>query len=85
MLFTYLVSARHLFIVTFNDKLRRFDFGYSELSDAPSELGEKIVKKPEQKIKQSASKKWLFAVYLPLLIGDLVPGDCEFWSLLYSY
>ena len=81
LLLTYLVSAKYLSIATFNDRLRRFDFGYSELSDAPSELDEKIVKKPEQRIRQSASKMWLLAVYLPLLIGDLVPEDCKFWSL----
>ncbi len=40
-----------------------------------------MLKSPDQKIRQSATKMWSLAVYLPLLIGDLVPKGCEEWDL----
>ncbi len=57
------------------------DFGYSELSDKPSLIDEKVLRSPDQKIRQSATKMWSLAVYLPLLINDLVPKGCEEWDL----
>lgn len=39
------------------------------------------MKNSGQKIRQSASKMWLLAVTLPLLVGDLVPEDIEVWDL----
>lgn len=82
LLLIHLVKAKYFTIGTFNDRLRRFDFGYTEHSDIPSELDDKnFMKNPGQKIRQSASKMWLLAVTLPLLVGDLVPEDCEVWAL----
>ena len=76
-----LIHSKYLTISVFNDRLRQFDFGYTEISDKPSKLDENIPKKPEQKIRQSASQMWLLAIILPLLIGDLVPDDSEVWAL----
>lgn len=82
LLLTQLVNAKYFTIATFNDRLRRFDFGYTERSDIPSELDAKnFIRKPDQKIRQSASKMWLLAIITPLLVGDLVPEDCKFWIL----
>ena len=81
LLLTHLVTAKYLSIADLNDRIGRFDFGYTELSDKPSVLDDKVVKNPDQKIRQSASKMWLLAIFLPLLIGDLVPEDCTFWTL----
>ena len=81
LLLAYLVSVKHFTIDVLNDRLRRFDFGYSELSDKPSELDEKVIKSADQKIRQSAAKMWSLAVFLPLLVGDLVPEKCEAWDL----
>ena len=81
LLLAHLVHTTSLTIATLNDRLRRFDFGYSERSDVPTEIDEKTFKSPTQKIRQSASKMWLFAVTLPLIIGDLVSEDCEEWVL----
>ena len=82
LLLTHLVNANYFTISTLNDRLRRFDFGYIEQSDIPSMFDEKtFLKNPEQKIRQSASKMWLLAIMLPLLVGDLVPEDCEEWNL----
>lgn len=82
LLLTHLVNAKYFTISTLNDRLRRFDFGYIERSDIPSQLDERtFLKNPEQKIRQSASKMWLLAITLPLLVGDLVPEDCEEWNL----
>lgn len=82
LLLTNLVTAKYFTIATLNDRLKRFDFGYLECSDIPSPLDEKtFMKYPDQKIRQSASKMWLLAIILPLLVGDLVPEHCEAWNL----
>ena len=80
LLLAHLVSVKHFTIDVLNDRLRRFDFGYSELSDKPSELDEKVIKSADQKIRQSAAKMWSLPVFLPLLVGDLVPEKCEAWD-----
>lgn len=81
LLLNHLVKEKYFNIATLNQRLRCFDFSYTEVSDKPSELDDKVLKNPGQKIRQSASKMWMLAVYLPLLIGDLVPEGCEFWDL----
>ena len=78
LLLAHLVHTTSLTIATLNDRIRRFDFGYSERSDVPTEIDEKTLKSPTQKIRQSASKMWLFAVTLPLIIGDLVSTHLRF-------
>lgn len=83
LLLIHLVSNKFFTIATLNDRLKQFNFGYTERSDIPSELDEKIfLKNPEQKIRQSAYKMWLLAIILPFLVGDLVPEDYEEWNLL---
>ncbi len=37
----------------------------------------KFVKNADTKIRQSASKMWTLAILFPLLIGDLVPEECD--------
>ena len=82
LLIMHLVNEKYFTIVTFNDRLRRYDFGYTERSDIPSLLDEKyFMQKPNQKIRQSASKMWMLAITLPLLVGDLVPEDSKVWAL----
>ena len=81
LLLTHYVTRKHFSIDSLNDRLNRFDFAYSELSDKPSEIDDAVVKKPDTKIRESASKMWMLAVMLSLLIGDLVPEDCEYWAL----
>ena len=74
-----LVAQKYLTIATLNERLRCFDFGYSELSDKPSEIDVKVI--ADHSLRQSASKMWLLAIYLPLLVGDLIPEDCKVWKL----
>lgn len=81
LLLNHLVKEKYVTTATLNQRLRCFDFGYSEISDTPSELDDKVIKSPDHKIRQSASKMWMLAVYLPLLIGDLIPEGCEVWDL----
>ena len=80
LLLKHLVGAKYFSMSTLNDRLKRFDFGYSELSDVPSEIDEKVIR-TVSKIRQSASKMWTLAVYFPLLVGDLVPEDDEHFNL----
>lgn len=77
LLLTHYVSCKYVTITSLNDRLNRFDFGYSELSDKPSDLEDVVAKKTNAKSRESASKVWMLAIMLPLLIGDLEPEDCE--------
>ena len=81
LLLLNLINNKYFTISEFNARLRQFDFGYTEICDKPSELDDNFIKKPEQKIRQSASQMWLLAITLPLLIGDLIPEDSEVWDL----
>lgn len=82
LLLTHLVvDSKYFTIATLNDRLKRFNFGYSELSDVPSEIDEKVVKNVDTKIRQSASRMWAFATFFPLLVGDLIPEDDQRYSL----
>ena len=81
LLLIHLIDDKYFNVATLNDRLRRFDFGYSECSDRQSEFDEKSLRNPNQKIRQSTSKMWLLAITLPLLIGDLIPEGCDVWDL----
>lgn len=72
LLLNYLIENKYITVAIVNERINSFDFGYSELSDKPSLLDERVLKSNDQKIWQSASKMWLLAVYFPLLVGDLV-------------
>ncbi len=81
LLLQYLTEIKYCTVAILNSCINLFDFGYSELSDKPSLIDEKVLRSPNQKIRQSATKMWSLAVYLPLLINDLVPKGCEEWDL----
>ena len=63
-----------------NHRLVNFDYGYTETCDKPAEIDENNLKKPEGKIRQTASQMWLFASVLPFFIADLVPFDDPHWN-----
>ena len=81
LLLIHYVTCKYLSINSLNNRLNQFAFGYNELSDKSFEIDEAVVKKRNTKIRESISKMWMLAVMLPLLIGDLVPEDCEYWAL----
>jgi hypothetical protein len=84
LLLEFLVEKKYIAVNTLNNRMKSFDFGYTETSDKPSEVNEKAYKKSDQKIRQSASKMWLLAVYLPLAIWchrTVSNGNCSLFFL----
>ena len=65
LLLLHLIESMYLTISVFNDRLRQFDFGYTEISDKPSELDQNIPKKPEHK---AISITNLIACYYPSFV-----------------
>ena len=59
-------------LATLNHRIVSFDYGYSEMGDKPAIIH-------ESKLRQTASQMWLLARMFPLLVGDLVPQDCQNW------
>ena len=80
LMLTFFADSKLVSIATVNDRLCRFDFGYTETCDIPSVIDEKVVKN-DKKIRQSAAQMLLLATYLPLLIGDIIPEDSEHFLL----
>ena len=66
LLLLHLIQSKYLTISVFNDRLCQFDFGYTEISDKPSELDQNIPKKLEQKIRQSETN--VAACYYPSFV-----------------
>ena len=78
LLLTYCIENKYFSCVGFNNRLQQFDFGYTEIKDKPSLiLNEKLLNKPDNRIRQSASQTWLLSNVLPFLISDFLPDDCE--------
>ena len=77
LLLTYCIENKYFSCVGFNNRLQQFDFGYTEIKDKPSLiLNEKLLNKPDNRIRQSASQTWLLSNVLPFLISDFLPDDC---------
>lgn len=78
LLLKHCVDMKFFTIPLLNARLQNFDFGYTEISDKPSELGDDITK--IAKIRQSASKMWLLATIFPFLVGDLISETDRHWT-----
>ena len=60
-----------------NHRISVFDFGEE---DRPSFLDPAITKAPnERSIRQSAAQTITLVKYLPLLLGDTIPEDDQYW------
>ena len=78
LLLKYCVYMKLFTVQLLNARLQSFDFGYSEISDKPSQLGEDVTK--HGKVRQSASKMWLLITIFPFLVGDLISKGNMHWN-----
>jgi len=70
------------FTLTFlNACLKSFSYGSSDIKNKPTALKKKQLNKPSGSTGQSASQMWCFIRILPLLIGDKIPTDNNYWHL----
>ena len=69
-----LISKRYFELLTFNQRLTAFDFGYTEVGDKPARVENNC------NMRQSASQMWLLMRIFPLLVGDLIPREDSHWQ-----
>ena len=63
-----------------NDRIQNFPFSSISKSNKPPIILEKKIFSNDLSL--SASEMHLLVLYLPLIIGDLVPSNCNVWRLL---
>lgn len=66
------VSCKYFTINQLNDRIKSFNYGYTETSTKPPELSRRCITE-EMKIRFSASEMLTMARIFPLLIGDKIP------------
>ena len=70
----YITTKKYFTLHQLNMRIQNYGYGYTEVSDKPSQISD------INHIRQSAAQMWLLASLLPLLIGNLVPEECEYWK-----
>lgn len=76
LLLDYAMKSKLLTLSQFNDRLKSFNYGHSEIVNKPNSLTMRHFKE-ESKIRYSASEMLLTSYILPFLIGDKVPEKDE--------
>ena len=74
LLVYYVTETKYFTLHQVNMRIVNYNYGYTVISDKPSKISD------VNHIRQSAAQMWLLASLLPLLIGDLVPKECEYWK-----
>lgn len=64
-----------------NARLKSFVCGSCDIKNKPTALTREQLNKPGGSTGQSASQMWCFIRILPLLIGDKIPTDNNYWHL----
>ena len=82
LLLKHCISRKYLTLDEYNSRLLNFDYGYSE-SDKPAPVlrSSKFLETETKELKLTASQSLLLVRIFPLLLGDRVPDDDEFWQV----
>ena len=80
LLLKHCISNKYLTLEEYNSRLLNFDYGYSE-TDKPAPIlrSSKFLEIETKELKLTASQSLLLVRIFPLLVGDRVPDDDEFW------
>ncbi|XP_048583720.1 uncharacterized protein LOC5498446 isoform X2 [Nematostella vectensis] len=77
-----LINEKRLFTLDeLNTRIRTFDFGYHSDTNRPAPIQPTRLVSNDHTLKQHANQMWCLGMFLPLLVGDLVPEDDEHWEL----
>lgn len=66
-------------LTTLNNRKQLFDYGDIESGNISSAI--RIEDVWNSKLKLTARETWTFMSLLPLMIGDLIPEECEIWNM----
>lgn len=64
-----------------NARLKNFDYGFCDIKNKPTALTKEQLNKPGGSTGQSAAQMWCLIRILPLLVGDKIPIDNNYWHL----
>lgn len=65
-----------------NSRVTSFDYGLQDLKNKPSVISASKLQTPDGPTHQTAAQMWCLVRHIPLLIGDRVPEDNEYFELL---
>ena len=77
LLLSHCVQRKYFTIGELNERIKSFDF---PKDNKPTLIDVDLIKKPGNKVKQSASQMMTLCQVLPLIIADKIPKDDENWK-----
>ncbi|KAJ8049927.1 hypothetical protein HOLleu_02896 [Holothuria leucospilota] len=77
-----LIQEWHFTSDLLNSRITSFDYGLVESKNKPSTISANKIQNPDGATHQTASQMWRLVRHLPLLTGDKVPEDNEYFELL---
>lgn len=81
LLILYCIKTKLFSLTSFNERLLKFEYGYSEVADKPVPLTTQHINSKDGKhIRQGSAQTWLLARILPFLIASDIPESDNNWS-----
>ncbi|XP_033112600.1 uncharacterized protein LOC117113392, partial [Anneissia japonica] len=77
-----LIEDNYFTLDLLNSRITSFDYGLCDLKNKPSVISASKLRNPDSAAHQKAAQMWCLIRHLPLLIGDKVPEDNEYFELL---
>lgn len=66
-----------------NGSLKSFSYGFCDMKNKPTTLTKEQINRPGGATGQSAAQIWCLIRILPLLIGNKIPADNNYWHLYF--
>ncbi|KAL2101379.1 hypothetical protein ACEWY4_003140 [Coilia grayii] len=79
-----LINGKYFTLETLNERILSFNYGFSDSGSKPAEITKNCIYSSDGTVKQNAAEMWCLMRVLPLMGGDLIPGNDDHWELLLS-
>lgn len=84
MLKVFIIDEKYVTLSELNRQIEFFELGYMESKDRPSPISDATIRVhmglSKNSLKQAAAQLWLFGRILPLMIGDKIPEEDDYWA-----
>ena len=74
----FIFEKKYFTIEELNHAVRNFDYGHANAKNKPSFIDISHINR--KKLRQSASQIWCLAIFLPMMIGSVVPIEDPVWA-----
>lgn len=81
LIISTLIEEEYFTLEELNTRLAAFNYGFVDMKNKPSPIQASALANPSGPSGQSAAQTNCLALYLPMIIGDLVDEDSEVWEL----